>query len=158
MGFNSKVSARIIGKIKSLPGRIHAAGLEEAIFSLPAATYQDSGRAAFNWQTQAGLDSARVYIPDRGIPPVGQRGDSRTSTGMMLDTVSLYRVREARQLLDSIRDGGIKQSSIANPLKQDQTGEEYAQNAKIQSALQESKLKIGAAMAAEVKAWHKENS
>lgn len=155
MGRNKAVSAAIIKKLRALPGRVHAAGLEAAIFFLPANSYQDSGRAAFNWQTESGRNSARVYLEDRGRPPVGNRGDRRTGTGKSLDVVSKFRVKEAMQLLRSIREGSVSTSNISNPIPK--VNEFYEENAKLEEAIDSAKSEIESAMKAEVDHWHKEN-
>lgn len=157
MGRNARVSTRIIRDLKSLPGRVHAAGLEEAIFTLPMETRQDSGRAAFNWIAESGKSAARVYYSERGIPPVGERGENRTDTGSLLDAVSLYRVREAQNLLKSIRDGSISESTIANNIEEGDDSDYYARNAKLRQAMNDSKQAIESAMKEEVKAWHREH-
>jgi len=150
MGRNSEVSKRIAEKLTKLPSMMHAAGLEEAIFSLPAATKQDSGRAAFNWQTEQGKSTARMYIPDRGVPPVGSRGDG----GSASDAISRYRVMEAQSLLTSIKTGQVNETSIANPIEQDPSGSQYVANAKLAAAMAVSKEKIKMAMSKELKLWY----
>jgi len=154
MGRNKAVSMRIAEKLKKLPGAVHAAGLETAIFTLPAHTHQDSGRAAFNWQAQAGKSTARVYIPTRGVPPVGERMDGRSGTGST-NAVSIYRAKEAQTLLSVIRDGGIKSSTISNPIEQSETGASYVDNAKLKQALDNAKAEIEISMRDEVKLWHR---
>ena len=140
---NKSVSESIINDLKKLPGKIHAAGMEAAIYELPINTRQDSGNAAFNWVADSGKTMARVYKDSKGIGPVGNRGDARTDTGSNLDAVSAFRARQAHKLLQAIRAGNVKVSTISNPIDD----EYYGRNAELNKAIEASKSVIESAMA-----------
>lgn len=144
---NKAVSKSLIDDLKKLPGKIHAAGLETAIWELTINTRQDSGNAAFNWIADSGKTTARVYKDNKGIAPVGNRGDARTDTGSNLDAVSAFRAKQAHKLLQSIRAGKVKVTTISNPIDD----EYYESNAELEKAVESSKAAIEASMKAAAK-------
>lgn len=141
---NKATSNSLINDLKKLPGTIHAAGLQAAIYELPINTFQDSGNAAFNWVADSGKTTARVYLSLRGEgkDPVGNRGDNRTYNDMNLDAVSVFRAMQAHKLLQAIREGKVKVSTIANPIDDGS----YDVNAELDKAIKASKDFIEDAM------------